>query len=567
MLGKVDAVRALLELGAETDVRAPNGQTLREIAASEGHGEIVRVLDAYAVPQQQESTSLVARFLAAACPDHHVRGKPEHIVAMHTAERLLAKHPELAHDSIYTAVVCGEIGHVNRLLAQQPALASEKGGPNGSAGGRGSTFTVQSRTASHPKWEAILYLCFTRLDHPASNDNAVAIATTLLDHGADPNAYFMAGNSRYSPLTGVVGLGEEDRPPHPRRDELARLLLERGAEPYDVQVFYDVHFGGDVLWYLKLIYERTHAIGRGDEWKDPQWSMIDMGGYGLGAHYLLRVAVSNNNLELAEWILAHGADPNAPGPRRGRRAAKPLPGFHEMALREGYTEMADLLLRFGAKPSGYVPEGEDRFVDAVLRLDRDTASRLARSHPEYLRSTKAMFEATWRDNVEAVRLLIELGVSIEVEDKDKQRPLHVAASNDAVHVAKLLVERGAEIDPVETNWGNSPIDFARHFQLTRMIDLLAPYSRDLWTLAFSGKVERLRELLSADSSLARWVLSNGVTPLMRLPDDEKKARAIAELFLSHGADPAVRNADGLTAADIAEQRGLDDIAALLRRTR
>jgi ankyrin repeat protein len=566
VLGKADAVRGLLELGAEIDVSEPGGRTLHQIAAESGNGEIVKLLDAFSVEPSEARTDLVARFLAAACPDHHVRGKPAHLVALHTAERLLGKHPELARDSIYTAVVCEDIEHVGRLLAARPELAREKGGPNGSAGGRGSTFTVQSRTASHPKWEPILYLCFTRLENPASNDHALAIATMLLDHGADPNAYFMAGDSRYSPLTGVVGLGEEDRPPHPRRDELARLLLERGAEPYDIQVFYDVHFSGDVLWYLKLIYEQTHRNGRSDDWKDPQWSMIDMGGYGLGAHYLLRIAVSNNNLELAEWILAHGADPNAPGPSRVQRGGrKELASFHEMALRQGYAEMADLLVRFGAKTSGYAPDGEDRFVDAVLRLNRVAATRIGAEHPEYLRSPKAMFAATSRDNAEAVRLLIELGVSIEMEDNDKQRPLHIAASNDAISVARLLIERGAEIDPVETNWGNSPIDFARYFQLTRLIDLLAPYSRDLWTLAFAGKVDRLRELLTADPRLAMWVLPNGVTPLMRLPDDEAKAREIVELFLANGADASRRNEEGLSAADIAEQRGMDEIAALLKR--
>ena len=34
----------------------------------------------------------------------------------------------------------------------------------------------------------------------------------LLDRGANPNAYFMTGNSRYTPLVGVIGEGEEDRP-------------------------------------------------------------------------------------------------------------------------------------------------------------------------------------------------------------------------------------------------------------------------------------------------------------------------------------------------------------------
>src|SRR3712207_7770983 len=45
--------------------------------------------------------------------------------------------------------------------------------------------------------------------------------------------------------------GEERRPPHPRRDALVRLLLERGADPYDAQVIYDTHFDGDVRWYLE----------------------------------------------------------------------------------------------------------------------------------------------------------------------------------------------------------------------------------------------------------------------------------------------------------------------------
>jgi hypothetical protein len=512
-------------------------------------------------------TDLVARFLAAACPDHHVCGKPAHLVAIRTAERLLAKHPELVRDSIYTAVVCGDVELVGQLLATRPELAREKGGPNGSAGGRGRVpaFAVQARTAAHPRWEPILYLCFTRLGRAASDENALAIATMLLDRGADPNAYFMAGASRYAPLTGVVGLGEEERPPHPRRDELTRLLLERGANPYDGQVFYNVHFTGDVLWYLKLIYEHTLKAGRGDDWKDPRWSMIDVGGHGLGAHHLLRIAVSKNNLELAEWILAHGADPDAPGPMRDPRSgARPDPSFREMALRHGYAEMADLLGRFGAKRSAYAPEGEDRFVDAVLRLDRGTASRIAAEHPEYLHSPKAMFEAARRDNVEAVRLLIDLGASIEVEDDSKRRPLHVAAEKDAVNVATLLIEHGAEIDPVETNWRNTPLDWASYLQVTRMIDLLAPYSRDLWPLAFAGKVERLRELLNADPGLAKRAWSNGVTPLMRLPDDESKAREIVDLFLANGADPSRRNDEGLTAADIAEGRGMDEVAALLR---
>ena len=47
----------------------------------------------------------------------------------------------------------------------------------------------------------------------------------------------MAGSSKNTPLAAAIGEGEENRPPHPQRDELVRLLLE----PYDIQVVYNIH--------------------------------------------------------------------------------------------------------------------------------------------------------------------------------------------------------------------------------------------------------------------------------------------------------------------------------------
>jgi len=69
---------------------------------------------------------LVARFLQNACPDHHVRGGPAHVMALHTAERLLDQHPEIAHDSIYTAIVCGDLAEAARILRERPQAATEK---------------------------------------------------------------------------------------------------------------------------------------------------------------------------------------------------------------------------------------------------------------------------------------------------------------------------------------------------------------------------------------------------------------------------------------------------------
>ena len=156
------------------------------------------------------------------------------------AQRMLEQHPGIARDSIYTAVVCGDIEEVKRILADKPSAASESGGARG--------------------WPPILYLCFTRFTNKSTIENAVEIARLLLDHGADPNSFYMAGDAKYSALVGAAGGGEQDSPRQPQSESLYQLLLDRGAGPYDLQVLYNTHFSGDVLWWLELTYERCSNL-------------------------------------------------------------------------------------------------------------------------------------------------------------------------------------------------------------------------------------------------------------------------------------------------------------------
>jgi len=569
---KPDAARELLRLGARTFVRtsrAPDAETvqLRDFAARLGRPDIVRVFDETEAiaradwPEDDSSREmLVTRFLANACPDHHVRGGWAHASARETAMRLLDRHPEIAHENIRTAVVCGEIGIVRDLLESDPELARRAGGPKGSYGVAGQQLVVDPAKPWLPLWTPLLYLCFTRLPRAMTNDNAVRIATLLLDAGADPNSYFMAGDSRYSPLTGVVGEGEEGRAPHPRRNELARLLIERGANPYDVQVFYNLHFRGDVLWYLKLIYEHTVNTGRAVDWRDPQWSMIDMGGYGLGARYLLDVAVNHGDAELATWILEHGADPNAALPVRSSLQRGTL---YDEAVARGHLAVADILARFGARPGTRLPTTEERFVSAAQQLDVATTRRLVDVDPALIESPRALLEAAARDDVAAVTTLLDLGVSPNVQDEKKQRALHMAAYQNALGVAQLLIDRGADIDPVEENYGNTPLDAAIYADHAEMISLLARRSRYVWGLTFTGAVERLREVLRDEPQRAK-ASYRGTTLLMYLPGDETKALAIAKLLLELGADPTPVGEGRRTAAELAEARGMPALAALLR---
>jgi hypothetical protein len=351
----------------------------------------------------------------------------------------------------------------------------------------------------------------------------------------------------------VAGEAEQDTPRQPYAEKLYELLLERGAGPYDIQVLYDTHFSGDMLWWLELTYRRSLALGRKADWDDPDWSMLDMGGYGSGAYFVLDVAVKKDDLSLAEWALTHGASPNSDTSANPKfRVTRTL---YEAAVMQGHTEMARLLVSHGAKAVTAALAPDEEFIAACMRLDRAAAESLLERHPEYRRSHRAMFEAARRDRPDVIALLLDLGVPLEIADEGNTRALHHAAGNNALRAAAFLIERGAEIDPREAVYGARPIGWASHGDHVEMIDLLSRYSRSVWPLAFRGYVDRLREILRDEPALAKQLDPDGATPLWWLPDDESKAMEIVELFLAAGADPAIRNREGQTAADWARGHG------------
>jgi uncharacterized protein len=112
-----------------------------------------------------------------------------------TAARILARWPEISTGSLYAAVSTGNLTEVERRLAADPAAATRRGGPLDR--------------------EPLLYLAYARL--PGGEFNGLEIARALLDRGADPNARWVGewGEPAFTVLTGVIGEGEGNQPPHP----------------------------------------------------------------------------------------------------------------------------------------------------------------------------------------------------------------------------------------------------------------------------------------------------------------------------------------------------------------
>lgn len=524
--GEADARRRLL--AATPD--APDEPALRDVqfALAREHG-----LEGWAALRQALEDLALGRRSHAERVEIVLRSAWQGDLA--AATRILARWPETAGDSLYTAVATGDLAQVTRRLAANPAAAGRKGGPL--------------------DWEPLLYLAYARL--PEGERDAVEIARLLLDHGADPNARFDDGwGNSFTVLTGVIGEGEGDKPPHPQAHALATLLIERGANPFDTQALYNTSITRDDTSWVDFLWAQTDSHGLLAKWREMPTPLLIGGKVPTSPiDYLLGNAVAYNHLKRAEWLLTHGADPNGPHAYSGRR-------LREEALVYGHTAMAELLVRFGA---GMPPlEGQVAFQAACMALDRETAKALAAAQPEVLRDAETMLTAARTGKTEVVSLLLELGSDVDVADETEQRGLHNAVLGNAMDVVRLLVAHGADVDRPTTRFGGA-MGFASEFRRREIAEFLAPLSRDVTELVYLGMTERLGQLFAEDPALVNAMHPKyGTTALFALPDDEDAAAEIADFLLRHGADPAIRNAVGQTPEEAARKRGLIDAADLIR---
>ncbi len=160
---------------------------------------------------------------------------------------------DLLAGSIWAACTAADVDAVRAHLRRSPGLATTQGGPFG--------------------WVPLVQLCYSRLHVgvPHDPEASVAVATALLDAGADPDAGFLwcGMASPFTALTGVFGGGEQGirrQPPHPDEAALAALLLRRGAHPVDHQTLYNRMFTADDS-HLRLLFAHGLADAPPSPWE------------------------------------------------------------------------------------------------------------------------------------------------------------------------------------------------------------------------------------------------------------------------------------------------------------
>jgi hypothetical protein len=280
------------------------------------------------------------------------------------AADLLAAQPDLVGRHIWSAAAAADPDAVRQHLRTESAAA--RGGPY--------------------RWSPLLYLAYSRVP-----GDALATARVLLDAGADPDdGYLWCGMSTpFTVLTGVFGEGEQGprrQPRHPDADELAALLLERGAHPADQQTLYNRMFGADDS-HLRLLFAHGLAgvgpspwerrLGEAMETREQMWRRqvhwAAEHGFAERLALLARHGIDTSGARLRP--LTFPADPNL----RDAEGATPL---HHAAWAGDVELIRRLLaagadpdvtdLRFDATPLGWAEHAYQTEAAEVLRQVRPT---------------------------------------------------------------------------------------------------------------------------------------------------------------------------------------------------
>ena len=367
------------------------------------------------------------------------------------AEALLAQHPELRSSDVHTAAILGDDRAVRTFLAEDPRRATLQSPPYGG--------------------DALNYLGLSKYLRLDSTRTAgfVRAATALLDAGADPNTGFWTTGQfpeRETALYGAAGVAHNA--------ELTRLLLERGADPNDVEAVYHSPETGDNA-AMKLLVETGKVtpenlslmLIRKHDWHDydgvkyllergvdPNWRREQ------GSIPLHHAIARNNSQEIVKLLLDHGADP-----RRQKDGATAI----ERAARKG---RGDLLKLFEQRGFPVELTGVDRLIGACAMDDARTIREIREREPQLGRELLAQgptllaeFAGTW--NTAGVRHLLDLGVPVNAryggdgyfDIARDSTALHVAAWQSRPDLVHLLIERGADVQ-AQDGKGRTPLVLA-----------------------------------------------------------------------------------------------------------
>ena len=224
-----------------------------------------------------------------------------------------------------------------------------------------------------------------------------------------------------------------------------------------------------------------------------------------------------------------------------------IPGFLTNVAKMAGSSQAMMAFKYYKGDSGYSQRVPRQITGAHLAayfgLTEMMSTLIKKGYQLDCKDTNGRTPLSWatENGREAmVELLLERGADLESKDAEYgQTPLSWAAENGHEAVVKLLLERGADVDS-KNEWGRTPLSWAAENGHEAVVELL---------------LERGADLESKDQSF-------GQTPLSWAAENGHEG--VVELLLERGAELESKSHSGRTPLSWAADNGREAVVKLLQ---
>ncbi len=320
------------------------------------------------------------------------------------------------------------------------------------------------------------------------------------------------------------------------------------------------------------------------------------------------IAASEGYVELLDLTLQHRADVRSLDSYRGTALIR--------AAERGHADVVGRLIQAGVAvdhvnnlgwtalhEAVLLGKGTPQYVDTVRLLVAAGADRAKRAERDGVTPVQgarklgqtavtAVLEATRPDSPATALLAaassgdanqaaaaLAAGAPIESTDSNRRTPLLLAAANDRVEVARLLVGLGADPDAQDDRQDSAWLVTGVTGSVAMLETLLAAHPDLKLRNRFGGvsvipasergHVEYVRRVVKTGIDV-NHVNDLGWTALLEaviLGKGTEAWQQIVRVLLAAGADPSLADRDGVTPLQHAQKRGYDEIAAILREAK
>ncbi|KAM8856266.1 uncharacterized protein ankrd50l isoform 2-T4 [Spinachia spinachia] len=470
--GHEEIVLTLLDYGAQVDKADRMGRTPIIAAAYMGHCEVVEILlDHKAVVNLADGDGRTALSVSALCVPTAAGVKGYGEVASLLLERG-ADPGHRDHDGMTPLLLAAYEGHddIVELLLEAGADVDETAGPNGNvpaaaavtpllaAAAMGNMKTVSRLLFWGAAVDAIDCEGRTALCLAAAR-GSVEVVRALLDRGLDENHKDDLG---WTPLHAAACEGHRG---------VCAALTEQGSMARVGEM--------DIEGRTPLILAAQEGHWSTVRLLLDRRSPIDHRAY--DGHSALSAALLEGQAEVAELLMRRGADTDV-------RDAEGRPLLYLLVL-EDRLEMANLVIEKGGVPlESRDSEGRTALhvaswqgcVEMVNLLLKNGANPNAQD----TEGRPPIHSVAWTGHVEVGHRLLEtIGVVIDLPCHQRATALSISAQVGNANIVAMLLERGANPNHMD-KYGRSPVKVARkhgHFNIVRLLESYGakPYTGQL----------------------------------------------------------------------------------------